>query len=283
MSGLDDHAEAHPPDGGPPASATPKAEASPRLRKPRHHRVVREGAAQRRRAISAAGAMLLVASALGAYTAVGVLGQLGANPPASIPETPMPIQGPITDAADNNPLAGVTVAIAGTSNENASTADGWYFLAAVAPGVYTVEASKAGYQTVRKTIVVSPGVPRVEGFSMNEGNGVVEFPPEQTGHYTDPRGPQLALGIAILLSSILSAVGGWSAITHRHYLTAVAGAAGGTATVGLVAGVPLGSLLAVAALAVLGSLKTGFLEAQSHRIPWAQREGRSPRTRRRNR
>jgi hypothetical protein len=257
-------------------AGAPKADKSPRLREPRHHRIVRPGAGTRRKAITAAGIMLLLASALGAYTAVGVLGQLGANPPAAIPQTPMPIQGPITDSASNNPLAGVTVHVVGTLNENVSNADGWYFLSAESPGSYSLEASKPGFKTVKKTINVSPAIPRVEGFAMTAGDGTVEFPPEPVAHYQDPRGPELALGIAILLASVLAAIGGWSAVTHRHYLTAVAGAAGGTATIGLVLGIPLGSLLAVAALAILASLKTGFLEAQSHRIPW---EEKSPRNR----
>lgn len=257
-------------------AGAPKAAKSPRLREPRHHRIVRPGAGARRRAITTAGIFLVVASALGAYTAVGVLGQLGANPPASIPNTPMRIQGPITDIETNNPLAGVTVHIVGSANENVSNADGWYFLAAVTPGSYSLEASKPGYKTVKKTINVSPGIPRLEPFAMTQGDGTVEFESEPVSHYQDPRGPELALGIAILLASILAAVGGWSAITHRHYLTAVAGAAGATATIGLIGGIPLGTILGVAALAILASLKTGFLEAKSHRIPW---EERSPRNR----
>ena len=261
----------------PPGDAgAPKAAKSPRLREPRHHRIVRPGAGTRRKAITMAGIFLVIASALGAYTAVGVFGQLGANPPAAIPNSPMPIQGPITDFDNNNPLSGVTVHIVGSSNENVSNADGWYYLAAVAPGSYSLEASKPGYKTVKKTINVSPGIPRVEPFAMTPGDGTVEYEPEPVPRYQDPRGPELALGIAILLASILSAIGGWSAVTHRHYLLAVAGAAGGTATIGLIAGIPLGSALSVAALAILASLKTGFLEAKSHRIPW---EERSPRNR----
>ena len=263
-------------------SGAPDAMASPRLREPRHHRVVRVGAGTRRRAITAAGVMLLIASALGAYTAVGVFGQLGSNPPPAIPQTPMPLSGPITDAESNNPLPGVTVMVVGTANQNSTNAEGWYFLEKVPPGQYTIEASKAGYTTLRKTILVSAGIPAVVPFAMPEGNGTHEYPPETTGHFQDPRGPQLALALSILLSSVFAAVGGWSAITHRHYLTAVAGAAGGTATVGLVAGLPMGTLLAAAALAVLASLKTGFLEAQSHRLPWEKRpRGRRPRQRNR--
>src|SRR5258705_12198163 len=52
---------------------------SPRLREPKHHRVVRPGAQFRRRAITAAGLMLLIVAALGVYTAAGVLSQVGAN------------------------------------------------------------------------------------------------------------------------------------------------------------------------------------------------------------
>lgn len=257
--------------------AAPRAEKSPRLRAPKHHKVVREDAGRRRRAITIAGVMLLIASALGAYTAVGVLGQLGAHPPASIPNTPVEVQGAVTDDETNEPLPGVDVLIVGSANENVSTPEGWYFLAPVPPGTYTLEASKAGYKTIRKTVNVLPGIPPLVDFAMIRGLGTIEYPPEHVSAYQDPSGPQLALGLAILMASAFAALGGWSAVTHRHYLLAVGGAAGGAATIGLVFGIPLGSVLAIAALATLASLKTGFLEAQSHRIPW---EGRSPRNRR---
>ncbi len=279
MSGLDERPDGTKPEPSStpaPAEATP-SDRSPRLREPSHHRVVRPDAATRRKAITVAGFLLLAASGLGAYTAVGVMGQIGANPPAAIPDTPMPIQGSITDLSSHRLLEGVAVRILDRDNENVSNGDGWYYLAAVPPGTYTLEASKAGYTTLRKTINVSPGIPRVVDFAMPPGNDTFTLEPEPLPHFTDPTVGVFALGVAILVSSALAAAGGWSAVTHRHYLLAVAGAAGGTATVGLVFGLPLGSLLAAAALAILGSLKTGFLEAQSHRIPW---ESRSPLNRR---
>jgi hypothetical protein len=251
---------------------------SPRLRRPRHHEVVRPNASRRRRAITLAGVLLLVAAALGFYTAAGVFSQVGANRPSAIPQNPMNITGPVTDVTDNPPLQGVSVRMVGQSNQDVTNADGWYFLDAVPPGTYTIEASKPGFTTLRKTVNVSPGIPRLVGFAMPPGNGTFDYPAEQGGHFTDPTVGVFGLGLAILLNSVLATVGAWSAITHRHYLLAIAGAAAGTATGGLAFGAPIGSILAIVALAILGSLKTGFLEAQNHRIPWA---ARSPSTTRR--
>jgi hypothetical protein len=286
MSGVDDPTADAPREPAPAPQPPPPDEApkeSPRLRQPRHHKVVRPNAERRRRAITLAGFMLLASAALGAYTAVSVLGQLGSIQPAPLPTTPQSIGGPITDNATNEPLVGVLVLIVGSENQNTTTPDGWYFLSPVPPGTYTLEASKAGYTTARRTINVSPGIAALVGFALDEGSGIVELPPDPVSSFQDPRGPQLALGLAILLSAVFAGLGGWSAVTHRHYLTAVAGAAAGTATIGLVAGIPLGSALAVAALAILASLKTGFLEAQSHRIPWQERSPRNRRSRQRSR
>jgi hypothetical protein len=275
-----------PPDGvkdtdkpPPPEPLEPLDERrSPRLRRPRHHGVVRPHASRRRRAITLAGLLLLVAAALGFYTAAGVFSQVGANRPSAIPQNPMNITGPVTDVTDNSPLPGVLVRIVGKNIENATNGEGWYFLDAVPPGTYTIEASKPGYTTLRKTVNVSPGIPVVEGFAMPPGNGTFDYAAEPAGHFTDPTVGVFGLGLAIMLNSVLATVGAWSAITHRHYLLAIAGAAAGTATGGLAFGAPIGSILAIAALAILGSLKTGFLEAQNHKIPWAER---SPTTSRR--
>src|SRR5690349_8745441 len=276
MSTQDQGEDAEKPPGA-ETTETPGEARSPRLRRPRHHGVVRPHASMRRRAITVAGILLLVAAALGFYTAAGVLAQVGANRPSAIPQNPMNISGPVTDVTDNTPLPGVTVRIVGDNNQDDTNADGWYFLAAVPPGTYTLEASKPGYTTLRKTINVSPGIPRVEGFAMPPGNGTYDYAPEPVGHFTDPTVGVFGLGLAILLNSVLATLGAWSAVTHRHYLLAVAGAAAGTATGGLAFGAPIGSILAIAALAILGSLKTGFLEAQNHRIPWALRSPRNNR------
>lgn len=263
ISAGEDHGEAE----------APLAERSPRLKQPAHHRVVRPTAKVRRRAISAAGAMLLIAALLGVVTAVGILQQAGATRPPVLPENPVEIQGTVTDV-NGTTLVNATVRIVNSQNENRTNGEGWYFLEPVKPGTYTLEASKAGFQTVRKTVEVSPGIPKFVGFALAEGNGTLEVPPERVPHFVDPTVGALALGVAVLACSALAAVGGLSALAHRRYLFAVAGAAAGTLTVG-----PFfaGTLLSVAALGVLGSLKTGFLEAESHQIPW---EGKSPQNRR---
>lgn len=264
-------------DGG--HDEAPLAERSPRLRQPKHHRVVRPTAKVRRRAISAAGAMLLAAALLGVLTAVGVLSQAGATRPPVLPENPVEIQGTVTDLTGTT-LVNATVRVLNGQNENRTNNEGWYFLEPVKPGTYTLEASKAGYQTVRKTVEVSPGIPKFVGFALAEGSGTLEVPPERVPHFVDPTVGALALGVAVLACSALAAVGGFSALAHRRYLFAVAGAAAGSLTVG-----PFfaGTILSVAALAILGSLKTGFLEAESHEIPWAAKSPENRRSRKHSR
>src|SRR5882672_12779489 len=134
---------------------TRRSKPSPRLKKPRHHRVVREGAKRRRRAIQAAGVMLLVASALGFATAVGIVAQANATHPSALPGHAVEVAGTVTDMTGTG-LVDAVVRVVEGSNESVTNADGWYFLGSLPPGTYKLEASKAGYQTVQRTVVLRP-------------------------------------------------------------------------------------------------------------------------------
>lgn len=245
---------------------------SPRLRTPRHHLIVRPSARTRRRAITLAGAFLLIASALGFITAAGVFLQAGSSHTSDLPQNPVGLQGTVTEH-DGTAVEGAHVRVVGAQNENASNSFGWYYLAPVKPGTYEIEASKPGYQTVRKTVEVRPLITRFVGFELNPGNSTIVLPPERVASFLDPAVGAVFFGAAVFLSSIAALLGGLAAVAHRRYLVAVVGAVAGVITWGFV----VGSVLSLVALAILGSLKTGFLEAESHEVPWA---GRSPGNRR---
>ncbi len=257
---------------GPASSGKSAAHESPRLRTPRHHLIVRPSARTRRRAITAAGVMLLVAAALGVVTAVGVFQQAGASHSTDLPQNPVGLQGTVTEH-DGTSVEGADVRVVGGQNENTTNSFGWYYLAPVKPGAYEIEASKPGYQTVRKTVEVRPLILKIVSFELNPGNETVVVPPERPASFIDPAVGAVLFGLAVLLCSVAAFLGGYSAIAHRRYLVAVVGAVAGVITWGFV----VGSLLSFVALAILGSLKTGFLEAESHEVPWA---GRSPANRR---
>jgi hypothetical protein len=219
-------------------------------------------------AITAAGVMLLVAAGLGFVTAAGIFAQSGNTRPPVLPSEPVEVAGTVTDTA-GTPLPDAAVRVADGGNETRTNADGWYFLGSIDPGTYRIEASKPGYQTLQRTVVLSPAFPREVDFALAAGNGTAEGPSDRVPTYSDPTAGVLVLALAVALCSAMAMVGGVSALLHRHYLLAVAGAAAGVLTVGFF----VGSTLAIMALAILGSLKTGFLEAERHRIPW---DGRLP-------
>ena len=67
------------------------------------------------------------------------------------------VQGTISDVS-GNPLAGVTVTVTGTGTWTATTStNGSFRITAVEPGVVTITAGKAGYQTVSGTGAVAAG------------------------------------------------------------------------------------------------------------------------------
>jgi hypothetical protein len=207
--------------------------------------------------------MLLAASALGFLTAAGILASYNTTQPGPLPGAPVELSGTVTDP-NGTALVNASVHVVGGTNSSLTNADGWYFLGQLAPGVYTLEASKQGYQTERRTIELKPGFPRIVDFALPPGSGDFEGASDRVPTYENPAAGIVALGVTVFICSCLAVVGGVSALRHRHYVLAVMGAAAGVLTLGFF----VGTLLSAAALAILGSLKTGFLEAQSHRVPW---------------
>ena len=68
------------------------------------------------------------------------------------------VTGIISDSAAGFPVAGVTVALTGTTLGGVSADNGRYTIAAVPPGTYTLEARRLGYTPVRHAgVVVTPG------------------------------------------------------------------------------------------------------------------------------
>ena len=63
------------------------------------------------------------------------------------------IGGRVTDPDNGNPLAGVNVEIVGKFQGAATDLDGYYYIINVSPGVYDLQASIVGYQTITKTEV----------------------------------------------------------------------------------------------------------------------------------
>ena len=63
------------------------------------------------------------------------------------------IGGRITDPDNGDPLAGVNVEIVGKFQGAATDVDGYYYIINVPPGVYDIQASIVGYQTITKTNV----------------------------------------------------------------------------------------------------------------------------------
>lgn len=65
------------------------------------------------------------------------------------------IRGTVTDASNNQPLSGVTVAISGPSNGSFTTgSDGNFIFTKVNPGAVTITVSKTGYLTVTGSVSV---------------------------------------------------------------------------------------------------------------------------------
>ncbi len=111
-----------------------------------------------------------VLGVLGAFAALAVFGAAGANaaqapaPAASPPATAAAagsLSGTATDAS-GTPLAGVVITANGPARATATTAaDGTYALTGLTPGIYTVTATKPGYNGTSQTdIAVVNGAPQ---------------------------------------------------------------------------------------------------------------------------
>lgn len=237
----------------------------PRLRRPPHHDNVRMGIATRRAWITFAGVLLLLSAAIGFYTSAQLFYQASSAQQPEAPGEAVEVGGVVTDM-QGDVLQGVSVEILDTGNVSVTNADGRYFLGDIPVGSYTIEASFPGYTTVAKPIVLEGGFPRLIDFALEPGNDRVVMEPEREPNFQNPAAGAFALAVAVLFASGMAAAGGISAIRHRNYLIAVTGAAAGVLTLGYF----IGSIAAIAALAILASLRHGFREAEFHHLPWEE-------------
>ena len=102
-------------------------------------------------------------------------------------ETPDPtlVRGQITDV-DHRALPGASIMIEGLGTRVVSDESGYYTLAGLKPGTYTIKVSYVGYEPVYKTITVSSSAKLQEvGFVMSEGTKLHEA--VVTGAFTGQR------------------------------------------------------------------------------------------------
>ena len=64
------------------------------------------------------------------------------------------ITGLVTDATSGQPIEGAQVVVQGTSYGSITQANGRFFILAIPPGTYTVQARRIGYRTQSQTGVV---------------------------------------------------------------------------------------------------------------------------------
>lgn len=76
------------------------------------------------------------------------------------------LKGTVTDAVTHQPIEGVLVKIAALNKQVFTDAEGKYSITQLAAGTYTVEFSKAGYQTKTITVTIETGVTNVEDVEM---------------------------------------------------------------------------------------------------------------------
>lgn len=76
------------------------------------------------------------------------------------------LKGTVTDAVTTQPIEGVSVKIASEDIEVFTDADGKYHISQLAAGTYSVEFSKAGYQTKTISVTIETGVTKTEDVEM---------------------------------------------------------------------------------------------------------------------
>ena len=89
----------------------------------------------------------------------GALVALGVVPGVAIAQDPTTgiVAGRVTDAATRQPIAGVTVVVAGTTRGTLTASDGTYRLAGITPGTVTIRAQRIGYAAQTRPVPVTVG------------------------------------------------------------------------------------------------------------------------------
>jgi len=77
------------------------------------------------------------------------------------------VTGRVLDAVNNEPLPGAKVTLVGTPFSAATERDGYYRIAGVPPGTYTVAVSYLGYGEGKKELTLAAGATATEHFELN--------------------------------------------------------------------------------------------------------------------
>jgi hypothetical protein len=83
------------------------------------------------------------------------------------------ITGVVKNSANNQPVSGVTVTVAGTNLSTSSGGDGSYTLSNVPAGAQTLNASKSGFRTATVPVTVTAGQSLTQDISLAPGAGTV--------------------------------------------------------------------------------------------------------------
>ncbi|MDR2496225.1 MAG: TonB-dependent receptor [Tannerellaceae bacterium] len=89
--------------------------------------------------------------------------------PATVCANAQSLGGTVTDCEGRQPLAGVSVRIAGTSGGTATDANGQYHIGNIGAGLHTLEFSFVGMASVRKEVKAERGRQSVLNVCMDEG------------------------------------------------------------------------------------------------------------------
>ena len=77
------------------------------------------------------------------------------------------LTGVVTDAQSGAPIEGVQVVLQGTGYGNITSNNGRFFIIAIPPGTYTVQARRIGYQTQQTSVQILIDVTREQNFQMS--------------------------------------------------------------------------------------------------------------------
>ena len=121
-----------------------------------------------------------------------------ATPVLALAQNTGKLSGVVMDASTNEPLPGANVVIMGTQLGTATDVDGTYFILGVPAGVYDIQASFVGYQTVTVSDVeVNAGYTREQDFTLAPGAELDEIVVE----YERPLIQKDALGVPKITSA----------------------------------------------------------------------------------
>lgn len=119
--------------------------------------------------------ILIVAVAVVVVSAAGWLGCSKKKPTEATPTGPGTISGVVTKAADSTAFYGVAISTTPATSAVTTNADGRYTISNVNAGSYTVTASKNGYSSSSKNVIVTPNNTTTADFMLSVVSITIEW------------------------------------------------------------------------------------------------------------